>query len=275
MNGIYSLVVNTGDGCKSNPVSNTVEVADIPIPNPVVNANATSLCEGQTLTLTATEYPNFSAEYRWQITSIMDTVTQSPVLVLDSVTTALNGVVIVQVYNGVCPSAGTATLPISVNTPLAQPTINPIANFCTGAAIALSTTEVPGATYLWEGPNYTATSTTPDIVVTGTARVENNGGYTVQILPNGCTSPKSEPLIVAVNDVPAAPIANNSGDICLDNASDIILFIDEENSPLGAEFRWYNAVNNQLVAGPNTFKSQLLILAIYQLVLTNFMRPKP
>jgi len=257
-NGTYSLVVNTGDGCKSNPVTNIVEVTDIPVPNPVISANATSLCEGQTLTLTATEYPNISAEYRWQITSIMDTVTQSPILILDSVTTALNGIVSLQVYNGFCPSVGTATLSINVNTPLAQPEITAPTQFCAGGPIVLSTTEVSGASYLWEGPNFTATSSTPNIVIAAEASLQNNGGYTVQILASGCTSPKSEPLVISVVEILNAPIANNSGDICLDNATDIILFIDQDNTPAGIEYRWYNAATDELVAGPNNFKSQII-----------------
>ncbi len=258
VNGTYTLVVNTSAGCQSDPVSTIVETVDIPVPNPVITVNETDLCEGQTLRLAATEYPDISAEYRWQITSIMDTVTQSPVLVLDSVTTALNGVVTLQVFNGDCPSVGTATMAISVSTPLSQPTINTSTNFCTGDAITLVTTAVPDATYLWEGPNFTATTSTPNIVVAASAEIVNNGGYTVQILSNNCTSPKSEPLVITVNEVPNAPIANNSGDICLANTQDIILFIDEENSPAGVEYRWYDVATGNLVAGPNTFKSQII-----------------
>ncbi len=258
VNGTYALVVNTGAGCKSDPATNLVEVTDIPVPNPVITANATSLCEGQSLTLTATEYTNISAEYRWQITSIMDTVTQSPVLVLDAVTTALNGVVSLQVYNDVCPSVGTATLAINVSTPLAQPVIDPLAAFCAGEEISLTTAAVSEATYLWEGPNFTATSSTPNIVISTNADLEDNGGYTLQVLSNGCTSPRSEPLTVMVNEVPAAPTANNSGDICLANTSDIILFIEQEDTLAGAEYTWFNSANNEIVAGPNIFRSQIL-----------------
>lgn len=264
VNGTYTLVVNTGDGCQSDPVTNIVEVTDIPVPNPVISANATSLCEGQTLTLTATEYPNFSAEYRWTITSIMDTTTQSPVLVLDSVTTALNGVVSLQVYNGLCPSVGTATLSIDVNTLLAQPEITAPTQFCTGTPLTLTTSEVEGATYLWEGASFTATSTTPSLVVTQAASLQNNGGYTVQILANGCTSPKSEPLEITVVESLDAPVANNSGDICLDNATDLILFIDEDDTPTGIEYRWYNAETDELVAGPNNFKSQIIDVSEFE-----------
>ncbi|MEM1118902.1 MAG: gliding motility-associated C-terminal domain-containing protein [Bacteroidota bacterium] len=258
VNGTYSLVVNTADGCQSAPATTIVEVTDIPVPNPVIAANSSGLCEGQTLTLTATEYPNFAAEYRWQITSIMDTVTQSPVLVLDSVTTALNGTVSLQVFNGNCPSIGTATLPINVSTPLAQPAIIAPTQFCTGTAIRLTTTEVEGANYLWEGTNFTATSSTPEIIITNEASLQNNGGYTVKILANGCTSPKSEPIEVAVVETLAAPSASNSGDICLDNATDIILFIDQDETPAGIDYRWYNAETDELVAGPNNFKSQII-----------------
>ena len=276
VNGSYALIVKTGDGCQSNQAINVVEVTDIPVPNPVITANETTLCEGQTLTLTATEYPTISAEYRWQITSIMDTITRSPVLILDSVTTALNGVVSLQVYNDNCPSVGTATLAINVNTPLAEPVINPLNTFCVGEAITLTTAEILGATYLWEGPNFTATSSTPNITITVSADLEDNGEYTLQVLSNGCTSPRSEPLIVAVNSVPIAPIANNSGDICLANNSDIILFIDEENTSNDVVFTWYNAANDEIIAGPNMFKSQILEVAdfsagVYQFYATQML----
>lgn len=258
VNGTYSLVVNTGNGCLSDPALNVVKVTDIPIPNPVITANATSLCEGQTLLLAATEYTNISAEYRWQITSIMDTVTQSPILALDSVTTALNGVVSLRVFNEECPSIGTATLAINVNAPLAQPVINPLNTFCAGEAITLTTAEVVGATYLWEGPNFTATSSTPNIMITSDAGLEDNGEYTLQVSSNGCTSPRSEPLTVAVNAVPTSPTANNSGSICIDVSSDFILFIEQEDTLAGAEFTWYNAATDEIIAGPNSFKSQIL-----------------
>lgn len=261
VNGVYTLTVTTGAGCTSTPLTNQVEVIDIPLPNPVINANKTELCEGETLMLTATEYPNISAEYRWQITSIMDTVTQTPILTINNVTTALNGVVTLQVFNDGCPSISEASLNISVSQPIAQPRINPLTDFCEGEVISLSTDGIAGATYFWEGPNFSATSTTPEITISGNAMIENNGGYTVQVLLDGCTSPRSEPLTVIVNEVPPAPIINNSGDVCADNLTDIILFVDEEDTPVDASYRWYNEQTGELIAGPNTFKSQIIEVA--------------
>ncbi|MEM6319867.1 MAG: gliding motility-associated C-terminal domain-containing protein [Bacteroidota bacterium] len=258
VNGTYTLTVSTDAGCTSDPVSTIVEVTDVPVPNPVITASATDLCEGQSLTFTATEYDDFSATYRWQITSLADTVTTTPVLVLDSVTTAFSGAVSLQVFNGDCPSVGTVSLPIEVSTPLARPVITSDTVFCTGTTLTLRTTSIEGAMYMWEGPNFAATSSASEIVVTNAAGFENAGNYIVQVAANGCTSPISEPTNITINQMLAAPAVSNSGDICVDSGEDIILFIDDTNTLDGAEYRWFDASNDSLVAGPVTAKSQTI-----------------
>ena len=125
-------------------MTEVVAVTNLPTPNPSLTANNTTLCEGERLELTATSYDDFVASYHWRLPTI-DTVTTSPILVVESIATAIDGLAQVQVFNGDCSSLATATINISVTNGLTQPVIIPVNDFCEGDRIELETDLVPGA----------------------------------------------------------------------------------------------------------------------------------
>ncbi len=247
VNGTYSLTVQTNNSCVSDPATEVVAVTNIPTPSPSLTANATTLCEGEDLTLTATAYEGFVAQYHWRLPTI-DTITQSPILIVNSVTTALSGLARVEVSNASCTSIATATLDLQIDNGLRTPSIIGQNNSCAGSVIELQTEEVSDAIYFWEGPDYSATSATPTIIVTGEAGVEQSGGYTVQIKANGCESSRSIPFTIDVTDFPMTPVVNNSGDVCLVTTDEVTLFVTPSTVEPNSIIKWFDAATNQQIA---------------------------
>jgi len=91
---------------------------------------------------------------------------------------------------------------VTVNPQLPAAVANSNSPVCQGSTVHLSTPPVPGATYLWTGPNgYTSTQQNPDI----TNVTSNDAGiYTMVFTVRGCSS---TPVQVVVN-VDAPPLAN-------------------------------------------------------------------
>ena len=263
VNGTYNLIVQTNNGCQSDPVTEVVAVTNLPTPNPSLTANSTTLCEGERLELTATSYDNFVASYHWRLPTI-DTVTSSPILVVDPITTAIDGSALVQVFNGDCSSLATATINISVTNGLPQPVIVPVNNFCEGDRIELETDFVPGGIYFWEGPDFSATSSTPRITISGSAEAEHTGGYTVQIQSDGCDSPRSFPMDVNVTSIPITPTVNNSGDICLATETEVTLFVSQQTTTQGALYTWFDAATDQPIDNPMTSNTYVLDVSSFE-----------
>ena len=263
VNGTYNLIVQTNNGCQSEPVTEVVAVTNLPTPNPSLTANNTTLCEGERLELTATSYDDFVASYHWRLPTI-DTVTTSPILVVESIATAIDGLAQVQVFNGDCSSLATATINISVTNGLTQPVIIPVNDFCEGDRIELETDLVPGAVYFWEGPDFSATSSTPTIVISGSAEAEHTGGYTVQIQSSGCDSPRSFPMAVNVGSIPTTPIINNSGDVCLATSSETTLFVNQQTATQGALYTWFDVITDQPIDNPSLSNTYVLDVSSYE-----------
>ncbi|MBU6205941.1 MAG: CUB domain-containing protein, partial [Bacteroidetes bacterium] len=82
--------------------------------------------------------------------------------------------------------ATTATFTIVVNPAPQALGAGPIIPPCEGADVQLSGTNVPGATYLWTGPNGFS-STLEDPILTDVTTL-NSGQYTFSVTLNGCTN---------------------------------------------------------------------------------------
>ena len=264
VNGTYSLMVQTQNGCESQIATEVVAVTNLPTPNPALTANNATLCEGERLELTATAYDDFVASYHWRLPSI-DTITQSPILIIDPVSTALNGLATVQVNNGNCTSLSSGTVNIRVTNGLPRPIITTTDNsYCEGDVISLATDLVPGAVYFWEGPDFSATSSTPTLVVSGDAKVIDRGGYTVQIQSNGCESQRSIPVAVNISAIPQALEINNSGNICLATQSEVVLFVNQQTTVAGATYTWFDAATNQPIDNPTSSNTYRLDVSAFQ-----------
>ncbi len=111
-------------------------------------------------------------------------------------------------------SCRTLSLPITVQVnPLPVPVLPNVATFCVGDQIALNLTAVPGATYLWTGPNsYHSTEPSP---VINDAALQMQGLYKVTITsPANCTAEGQTLIQIVPRPVavvlPVAPICQGN-----------------------------------------------------------------
>ncbi|HEY4327019.1 MAG TPA: PKD-like domain-containing protein [Mucilaginibacter sp.] len=98
------------------------------------------------------------------------------------------------------------TYTVTVNPTVPTPAANSNTPVCVGNIIHLATPIMPGASYLWTGPNgYTSTTQNPDITNVSAA---NAGTYTLVAIINGCSSQPVN-ITVAVNALPTAAAGPN------------------------------------------------------------------
>ena len=210
--GNYTVVVTDNNGCTSAvsaPI--TVTVFQLPAaPSISSPGNVSSICQGQTLTLTST--PN--VQYLWNTTPPQ--TTQSI-----AVNSTGNYVVTVTDGNG-CTSSPSTPFGVTVNPLPAQPVItasSPLV-FCDGNQVVLST--APAVGYNWSnGLN----STTITITQTETITVFVTDA-------NGCVSPVSDPVTVTVNPNPPTPVPVAGGPLSFCDGGSVVLTINDPGSIL-------------------------------------------
>ncbi len=150
----------------------------------VTSATSNSICQGGTVTLSATGGQNIS----WN-NGVVNNVAFTPSATTTYTVTADNG----------AGCTGTATETITVNSIPATPVITPggATTFCAGSSVTLTSSAASGNTW--------STGETSQSIV-----VSNTGTYTVMI-SNGTCSATSTPVAVTVNSVPATPVVTPNG----------------------------------------------------------------
>jgi len=225
--GTYSVFAEMA-GC-SGPLV-TLDVTVNPIPEAPSAANNSSICAGQTLSLTAN--PG-GAIYSWTGPNGFTSNDQNPAIVGAS-TLASGNYSVTQTILG-CTSSEAFT----------GVTINPIPDIPTGISnspvcdgLTLSLTANPGGgIYNWSGPNsFTSTAQNPTLAATLAA----SGDYSVTITLLGCTSPFGI-ISATVGPVPAAPVVNANSPLCKGST----LNLSATFSP-GVVYNW---------SGPDNFTS--------------------
>jgi|5_EtaG_2_1085323.scaffolds.fasta_scaffold00039_79 gliding motility-associated-like protein len=109
-----------------------------------------------------------------------------------------------------CPAASDTAYVIN---PPPFPPLNPTNNgpLCVGDSLSLGVDTVPGATYVWFGPNgFTSSSQYPSIP---TVPLNATGAYGVVAIVNGCYSDTFYTNVV-INQIPFAPIATTNAPVC-------------------------------------------------------------
>jgi len=221
--GQYSVQVTVA-GCMSLP--GTTDVIVNAVPPMVAVGNNGPVCEGATINLTATTIPG--ASYTWSGPSSYTSNTQNPVI-LNS-TTANEGEYSLTVTMTGCPSM-VSTTTVVVNTAPISP--NPTNNgpLCEGQNLMLSVPTIPGATYMWTGPNgFSSMMQVPTPILNVTT--SNAGTYFVTAMMDGCQSVQAS-IVVVVNPVPPTPLATNNAPFCEGG----ILQLTAGTIP-GATFMW-------------------------------------
>ncbi|NBT09283.1 MAG: hypothetical protein EBS98_10895, partial [Chitinophagia bacterium] len=132
-----------------------------------------------------------------------------------------------------------AAININIKALPPTPAITSNSPVCEGAALTLNTTNIAGAIYYWEGVNgFTSSSVNPTI---NNATSAIAGSYSLKIKFNGCVSPLSTPLVVAVNPIPAAPTVSSNSPVEEDKTLNLTA-----SNVSGATYAW---------SGPNGFAS--------------------
>ncbi len=183
----YSVTPSNG-GCVGSPVNITVNVT--PLPVAVISSTVTSVCSGQTATLTGSG----GTTYQWSggSNAVTPAITVTP-----AATTTYS----LQVTSGGC--SNDTTLTIQVNT-IPVGAISGNQNICSGQTTLLTAS---GATsYQWSGGSTATTATiTVSPLVTTT--------YTVTPSNGGCVG-NSVSVTVTVTPTPNGAISASSTSIC-------------------------------------------------------------
>ena len=229
-NGTYNLSI-VENGCSSAVTSITVNVITPPV-TPSFTTNS-PVCEGSTITLTATAYP--VVNYLWSGPNGYTGTGQ--IVNITNATAANAGTYSLTLTAAGCTSAA-ATQTVVVNPTPTAPSVGGNSPVCQGSAINLTATGSTGGSYYWTGPNsYTSTTQNPSIP---SATAANAGTYSGYYIANGCTSAAATYTVV-VNALPATPTASSNSPVCVGGS----ISLTTPNVP-NATYNW---------TGPNSYTS--------------------
>lgn len=190
-NYTYSVTSKDANNCS---VSNTISVSFVN--NPTVTTISSTICIGQTATISASGATN----YLWNPSAL----TGSSISVSPAATTVYT----VTGSNGACSSTATATVLVN-----ALPTPTALSNSPVCLNQPINFTGSGASTYTWTGPNsFSSTAQNPSIP---TASLVNAGNYTLTVTnANGCinntvTNVVVNPLPVIVVNNPVACLNTN------------------------------------------------------------------
>ncbi len=217
----YTLVGTDINGCKSDPVSKTIEVGRRPTIDSLFNSTP-SICVGgsSTLGVYASGGQGTPLTYSWSPSN----QTASTIIVNPTTTTDY----VVTVY-GQYGCSTNDTISVLINPSLQGPNVvmntNTI-NVCagsTGSTVLVANTTTPGATFQWS-----ATSGAPITSVNDSLTINiplQNMTYTVVVTNpvNGCNSTASTGIFI--RPVPATNVISQNQNICLSGSAVINLFI--------------------------------------------------
>lgn len=210
--GDYTLAVTDLGQC-GTPQLFTYTVA--PSPNdPVLTITATSLslCSGQSSTLTATG----SANYLWNTNPTLNTNVGDVVVVTPTTTTTY---VVNATLNG-CSQTNSITITVS-DYPNAN--IGSNSPVCEGSTLNLNASSVPGATYVWSGPNvFSSLLQNPTV---GSTTTSASGIYTCLVALGSCVSTYTTDVTI---NTQTPSIINPAGPFCI---SDPAIDLSSPNEP--------------------------------------------
>jgi len=246
--GAYTVtaVKDTCSSIVSNVVNLTVSSGSTP---PVITANATSVCEGEAVTLTTDGAVD--GTYEWTLTTA-DGTSQvvagqtGSSLILDPIAASQAGTYTVQTTGTDCPSGPSAGVAISVTPKPEAPVLSVDDDIhCEGDRLEFTATPVVGNTILYEFTFTNPAGRVDPLVTTSlpSAVIEqlvaaNTGTYQVRAIVDGCPSDFSNdvPIDVASGGLPdvtatsSAPIENPACE-----GDDVTLSVDEID---GATYEW-------------------------------------
>lgn len=246
VNGIYSLIVTSTQGCKSDTVRLTINISIAP-PQPIIQGDS-KLCSGRELTLTVPNLPALG-QFIWS-TPAGDVQTSANNLVVSNVQAINGGDYTVIFENNGCQSK--QSLPFSVNvvnTP-PQPVIIGDPTVCLNDSIILQISNNPDYVYQWTGPGGITSSQKKWVI--HPAQASNAGNYFLTLVNDGCASLTSDAFQLIINLPPAAPtLAPPIGSLCVGEQDAVLtLCVTNGSATPGANYTFYNSALTTPVGGP-------------------------
>lgn len=179
-----------GEVCEMEfQITNTASVV-------VISVNSASICQGDSVTLTAT---SAATGYAWSTGQTGPSITVSPSNTTSYTVSATAG------------GTGAATATVTVNPIPAAPTAGSNSPICAGSTLSLTASTIANADYTWFGPNnFTSAQQNPTIANATTAA---SGTYSVFATVANCPS-DTVTVTAVVNPVPAAPTAGSNSPLC-------------------------------------------------------------
>ena len=185
------------DGCES-AASNAISVTVNPTPAPVVSASSTTLCTGQSVTLSTTAVAGNT--YQWKKENI-----NIPGATSSTFTAVSPGTYKISVTTSGNCSASSADLVITPGTGAAPDATIAAAGpttFCPGKNVLLRATLGAGYAYQWRKSGVVITGAT-----SSTHLADASGAFTVQVTSSAGCSKISAPIAVTLNPAPLATVA--------------------------------------------------------------------
>lgn len=226
--GTYEVTVTSGVCSRKAGVAVTVQ----PNYNIVISGNPV-ICQGQTLSLSATAVPG--ATYTWRRNGIA--FANGNPLTLPNAAPSQSGSYAVEILGGQGCVTNVAVVQVTINADPGNVVITSNAPICEGQRLTLNASGNPNAQYVWSGPNnFSATGASVGIVFTTSA---HSGQYTVSVSAPGCPTTVVAQKDISVHPKPAlSPILSNTP-ICAGST----LRLTGSEIP-SASYRW---------SGPNNF----------------------
>ncbi|MCO6490335.1 MAG: gliding motility-associated C-terminal domain-containing protein [Phaeodactylibacter sp.] len=235
-NGNYSLIVTNEEGCRSMPATTVVNTRNAPQApaTPTLDASTQPpFCSGEAITIQTNGYTGNTVSFNW-LTPRGNMPMSSETLTLGDIAPDDSGQYQVYVTVDGCDSDTSGILTLSVN-PIPVAAAGSNSPVCAGEPLQLVGSP-SGASYQWLGP---ITSSLQNPLVNSADPMLHSGTYSLVVTRNGCSSAPAA-VNVVVNEVPARPMATNSGPVCIDlPGSALALSVSQGSATPGAVYTWY------------------------------------
>ncbi len=248
--GTYFASVMTSTGCAAED-SVDVQVDVLPVITSLMS-DAGNCANGiDAITIWAVTQPPFTDSYEYFWEGLSNFTVQDSSIVIDSASSANNGIYNLVIINGACTSTD-ASYTLDVHDSPAAPVITGDNMYCYADSIILSIdAPITGASYAWTSQDTNVVIASPGTLIIPNATPSWNGIYSVEVTIDGCTS-GSTIFAVQVRQPLFAPSILSMPLVC---EGDSLVLI--ANGPPGATFEWissngFESSENQPVIYPVT-----------------------
>ena len=234
--GSYSVTITGFTGCTS---TNSVQVQLNALPDaPVLTANSTSVCPGDSIILNTQGFAGSTVLYNWYQglppnSNLLGTTNTNAFTIQNPQEGQYNYYAIVNI-NG-CNSTQSNIINVFVNPEINLSVVNESQNICQGEQVTLSINNPAiDVQYNWIGPSFSSTNPITQFQATD---INQSGSYIISATKNGCIY-QPDTTVITVLPTPQIP-----------NVSSIIPLCEDDT--LSFEVNNYQSTTNLHWLGPN------------------------